>query len=73
MLCLVILAHMIYLGVIRLLHLLQQDPKRLQVEADVLGFLQACAGGETLGWGQGILTRGVSGSCPPRHPGAYRR
>lgn len=55
-LCLVILPHITYLGVIRLLHLFQQEPKWLQVEADVLGFLQACAGGETLRRGQGIPT-----------------
>lgn len=39
-LCLVILPHITYLGVICLLHLLQQCLQRLQVEADITGFLQ---------------------------------
>lgn len=70
--CLVILAHITYLGVIRLLHLFQQDPKRLQVEADVLGFLQAWARGETSRQGWGSIAGGGRGSCPPRCLGAYQ-
>lgn len=39
-LCLVILPHITYLGVICLLHLLQHCLQRLQVEADITCFLQ---------------------------------
>lgn len=39
-LCLVVLPHIAYLGVICLLHLLQQRLQRLQVDADIIGFLQ---------------------------------
>ena len=38
--CPVLSPHAAYLGVIGSRHLFQQDAERLQVEADVLGFLQ---------------------------------
>lgn len=39
-LCPVILPHITYLGVICVLHLLQQRLQGLQVKADIVGFLQ---------------------------------
>lgn len=69
--CLVILPHITYLRVICLLHLFQQDPKRLQVEVDVLGFLQAWAKGETVS-GLGKPQQGAEAAARGATHGAAR-
>lgn len=57
-----------YLGVVRLLHLLQQHPEWLQVEGDVLGLLQACAG-EKLRVGDGGASPEGERQLPAPWPG----